>query len=523
MDYKVFARNYLMKVLLLTTPYEKEGYRHGESLGINYLAAFIQSHEIDCDTLEPVLMGFTIEQTVSYILNGCYDFLGISCQFSKLFDTAKAIIRDVRAQNNSLHISLGGHFATFHAKEILSEFSEINSIVMYEGEYTLLELLSNLQQPNNWKNILGIAFKSNESIIVNKPRPLIKNLDELPFPKRTITSRNEGDPHYNVITSRGCLMDCSFCSVPAFYGIPYGPRWRTRTPENVINEIEQLVRLYGAKEISFLDDNFIGSNTTGRNRAFQISEGILESGLKIVWGIECRVDDIDRFLLAKMNNAGLRNINLGIESGDQRVLDRYNKLITIEQSSQAINILKEFKFSVNYHFIMFNPDTSIDEIVNCINFLWENKIASYSLLTNKLEVYKGTQSYDTLLKMGKLFRQGFQFRYEFLNKKIDAIYYVFVKGLQPFEILENALKRAFYSVGVNITTNNNSRWKLLQQLAENGSDEIIKLAQRGLLNLDRINYEDELKSVAESIFHDSNVQVDIFMSQLINIFKNEFL
>lgn len=444
-----------MKVLLTTPPYDKNRFRLGESLGLKYLAAFLLQRGIDTYVLEPTLLDWDIEKTADFIINKDVDFLGISVQFSRGLSNAVKVMERVKGVINP-HISIGGHFATFHCDELLESISALDSIVMFEGELTLVELLERLNQPEHWHKIDGLAFRDNSGKIhKTPPRPLIQNLDTLPFPIRDETSRMAGDPHYSVISSRGCLLCCTFCSVPSFYNEPSGSRWRARSPENVVDELEILAKEFAATEISFLDDNFIGSNNAGRKRAKLIAKEIIKRKLNLKWAIECRADDVKGDLLRELMDAGLTHINLGIESGSQDVLSGFKKLTSIEDNRRAIETVRSLGLGAYYHFIMFSANTTLDEIESSLAFIQACGIASFTVISNRLDVYKGTAEYHRLNSGNRLIKKGYEYTFNFLDPKVELVYQAIHRGMNSLYNVELALQKASFHDDVRIPDGEN--------------------------------------------------------------------
>ncbi len=180
------------------------------------------------------------------------------------------------------------------------------------------------------KEVKGIAYLENGKTIKTPPRPVIEDLDSLPFPARHLLpmnaffeaakkrpiSGNLKKPSIRMLTSRGCGHNCIFCS----NYIVMGRKWRARSPENVVNEIEQIVRTYGIKQVDFLDDNI----TLDRKRMEAICDLIKERKLDIEWctpnGV--RADCLDEELLRKMKASGCKRILIAPESGVQRIVDQ---------------------------------------------------------------------------------------------------------------------------------------------------------------------------------------------------------
>lgn len=472
-----------MKVVLITPPYDRSRFRLGESLGLKYLAAVLKQHDIDVSVFEPTLLGWNVQDTVEAIVSRHCDILGISIQFSHGLSNAVEVMKEVKSAINA-HITIGGHFATFHYDELLETVPYLDTVVRFEGEQTLVELVHCINCPAAWSNVLGLAYRDNPSVRATPPRPLIQNLDKLPFPERDATSRMAGDPHYGMIASRGCLLCCSFCSVPFFYDEPQGPRWRVRSPENVVDEMELLVGRYRAQEISFFDDNFIGSNKFGRKRSAQIAQAILDRVLSVRWSIECRVDDVDRELFQTLIAAGLRHVNLGIESGVQSVLDSFRKLTTVEKNRNAVNLLRELGLTAYYHFIMFNANTTLDELDLSLDFIQECAIGNFSVVANRLDVYKGTAEFYKLEKEGRLIKRGYEYGFRFPDLAVEHVYQAIHHGLSPLYDAEIALNRATFGEATmrrsyprNLLLPRTNRISALDWLARKLSDKTVEMAK----------------------------------------------
>lgn len=515
----------LVKVVLITPPYDANKFRLGESLGLKYLAAVLRHQGIEVSVVEPVLLGWSVEETVEAIVNYGCDLLGISVQFGRSLPSAAAVAKMVKSEIKP-HITMGGHFATFHYDELLQTIPYLDSIVRFEGEYTLLELVRRLNAPETWDDILGLAYRKGTTVYVTPPRPLIRDLDELPFPERDATSRLANDPHFGMIGSRGCLLRCSFCSVPFFYDEPQGSRWRVRSPANVVDEMELLVHEYGAKAISFFDDNFIGSNRYGKKRAEKIAREILSRRLDVRWSIECRVDDVDRDLFDILMAAGLSHVNLGIESGDQSVLNRFRKLTTLQDNEKAINTVRELGLSAYYHFIMFNPDTTFDELDASIDFIDRNRIGNFSVISNRLDVYKGTAEFYRLEQEGRLVKKGYEYQYNFLIPSVELVYQAVWQGLAPLYEVEIALQRAAFNLDIededrpprnHFLLPTLKRTKTVDFLVEKLSDKTVELARyviRYFRQHKEVN-DSEFSALVKDLYVESKMFADETLHELI--------
>jgi anaerobic magnesium-protoporphyrin IX monomethyl ester cyclase len=327
----------------------------------------------------------------------------------------------------------------------------LDSIVRFEGEETLLELVEYVAKPEQWAAIRGLSFRGAIGITANPPRALIADLDTLPFPIRDATSRHLGDPHFFVVTTRGCPFTCTFCSIPAFYRAAPGLSWRARSIDNVISELKYLTTEWGAKTISFLDDEFlVGRN--GKKRAIELATEMQRRGLDLTWAFECRADDVDAELFSRLKAGGLRHVFVGVESGVQRVLDTFDKRTTVEQNRAAIKTIRSLGLSLATGFIMFDPFSTTAELRENVRFLDEMGIGSYKAVANKVLVYAGTRLEQDLDRAGRLLRDGLALGYEFHAPGVALAYRLATRCLEPTHRVDIERRRMEFSLD-NATVN----------------------------------------------------------------------
>ena len=365
-----------------------------ECLGIGYLAAYLRARGYPVEILDAHVYGLSVDETIAEIKDKDFDVLGLSIGSSLVFPQAVQIIREIKAWRGNVHISLGGHYPTFFYKQILNKHPDIDTVVRFEGEETLLELVEKIDHPSEWKSIKGIAFRQDSQIIATPPRPLISDLDSLPFPARdTLPRLMERGGLPLISSSRGCPGRCSFCDVHSFYKTPKGKMWRARSPENILQEIAVLNKEFGCDELWFVDDNFLGTGITGLQRTRDIFVLLEKKSVKLS-GMDffCRSDSIVKepnlMDLAVKQGAGL--VYLGVEAGVQRILDFYNKGTTVEQNKKAVRIIKDSGAEVKMEFIFFNPWITFDEVRETLSFLEAVKVYDPYILTSALSIMKHT-------------------------------------------------------------------------------------------------------------------------------------
>ncbi|MCD6185989.1 MAG: radical SAM protein, partial [Deltaproteobacteria bacterium] len=210
----------------------------------------------------------------------------------------------------------------------------------------------------------------------------------------------------SILASRGCYNYCSFCPVPSFYN--NGPLWRGRTPENIINEISYLYD-QGSRDFYFIDPNFIGPGTKGRQRVFELAEHIGKLG--ITYGIETRPNDLDSSIMICMVSSGLNSLLMGIESGSADILDGMGKHTSREISEKAIELCRSSGLEPEVGFLMFVPDSTIEDIERNFAFLKSNILLdrldrTVNLLSHYQIVLMGTPGYQSFENKGRLVKQG---------------------------------------------------------------------------------------------------------------------
>jgi anaerobic magnesium-protoporphyrin IX monomethyl ester cyclase len=215
------------------------------------------------------------------------------------------------------------------------------------------------------KHIKGLVWRHADEIVINTPRPYIKNLDDLPLPRHDMLPLDKyraplvGGPYAFVVSSRGCPAGCRFC----IKHVSYGTSVRFRSPENVLAEIEQLVAL-GVRKIHMYTDLF----TVNRDQVLGICEGLIKRDLKIRWTCNSRVDFVDLEMLQLMHRAGCWMISWGIESGEQAMLNRMRKGISLEQVRQALTWAKQAGIMNWGYFIIGLPGETPASIRRTIDF-----------------------------------------------------------------------------------------------------------------------------------------------------------
>jgi len=358
------------------------------------MAAVLEQHNIDVDVLDASALELTYEEIGEEILKRNPDIVSISA-LTPTIGVALDSADKIKQVKPDTIVVLGGYHPTFEYKSVLEEES-VDVVVRGEGEYTLLELVRTIENNGDLFNVEGLAFhdENDGSLIVTPDRPIIENLDELPFPAFHLFPMekyrilNITTNVATIITTRGCPMQCSFCSSAALHG----HKLRRRSVENVVNEIEMRLMEQNIDTIAFMDDTF----TLNKRFVKEFCSEIKKRDLKFWWGCTSRVDTLDRDLLQTMKDAGCITIFIGVESADQQMLEKMNKNITVSKTENAFKLAREVGIRSIASCVIGMPEDTIKSMKQTIKFVKKlnPNYALYSLATP----YPGTRFYNETFK-----------------------------------------------------------------------------------------------------------------------------
>lgn len=294
------------------------------------------------------------------------DYIGITFT-TPLSKQAFKLAESIKKFSPASILMGGGVHATTLPHETLKS-SVFDLIFIGEAEETILEVVSG----RDWKEIAGIAYKKDGEIFINPRRPLICDLDTLPFPAwhlydlpkyktaRICTRKSRVGA---IETSRGCVFGCNYCNKTVFQRL-----FRAKSPERVVDELEYMLK-FGFEEIHFWDDGF----STDLDRAKEICRLIVKRKLNFPWNVfnGMRVDRLDKELLVLMKQAGCYGLSIGVESGNQEILNIVNKIITLNQVRQAVKLIKEVGLDITGFFILGLDGETEKTMQDTINFAKE--------------------------------------------------------------------------------------------------------------------------------------------------------
>ncbi|MHA1267685.1 MAG: B12-binding domain-containing radical SAM protein [Candidatus Helarchaeota archaeon] len=342
---------------------------HGEfrpNLGILYIATFLQKESQHQVTLiDPT---FHRKNWKQYILNKMRDFspeiVGYSCLSFNFYD-ALQINRVIKEENPSILSIFGGVHPTLANISTLKN-KNVDMISIGEGEYTLKDLLDQLETAHSPKDVKGIWYKNNGSIVKNELRPLIENLDALPFPNWDFYEIDKYmliNPYQiDFLGSRGCPYNCTYCSNHALRKLLPGKYVRQRTPKNIIQEIIQNYKKYwnrGFRYVYFWDETFILKKSFLKEFCQLFMQNRLHQSL--AWCCTARADLLTEEDVQLMKAANCNLLRMGIEAGDPYIRNKvYKRDISFADILNAVKLCKKYDLGTQLNFIFGGPHETIE-------------------------------------------------------------------------------------------------------------------------------------------------------------------
>jgi len=502
------------KVILLRPPEDspRDFYSIVESLGIAYIASYIREKGEKVRIIDSIIQDLDVKQTVNYLLREDFDILGITL-FNVAVDKTRRILKILKKEKPYVHINVGGHYPTFAYKEIIDNIEEIDSVTRFEGEITFYELIQALRGKVNPQKVPGLVIRNSKNEFYLTPhRERIKNLDSLPFPSRETWPRIQKDKKaFSVCSSRGCWAKCKYCTITQFYSSNGVPKWVGRTPQNVLNEIEKLINEYNSKFFAFVDADFFGPGYKGKQRVKTIAQEIIKRRLNIKYAFDCRPDDIDEELFTFLKETGLSLVYLGLESGVQAQLARWGRQCNLEDGLKAVDILKKLGILIQAGFILYDPWTTLDEIVASLEFIKEVKVVSLPLFVRAMEIRPGMDLEKKLIEESNIYKRApFDYGYYFKDKKVtifrDGISYI-------FEDLLNFYKK-FAEEREKSTLASEESAKLERYFIGNVVDIALNLA----LELKKLTLSDEIE--IKKLFKNGRREAEDLCASFIRLFAS---
>ncbi len=355
-----------MRVILINVPLDsvlRDGhvdpvtsylFYNSAPLGLLYIAAVLERAGVVVEALDAAAEKLDIAATVRRVEHFKPDLIALGAN-TVVFEGAQELARSLKGAMPAVPIVLGGYHVTLVPHEAMAEPC-FDVGVIDEAEFTVAELVAHYQGRRSLDSVEGIVYREGGALRFTPPRKKLRKLDALPFPARHLLSPNlykpvpvdeHAMPKFSMVTSRGCPHACGFCQKSR-------SGYRSRKPRHVVDELEHLIRDFGARDIAFVDSLFCAN----KKRVMAICDEIIRRGVKISWTCSSRVEVVDKEMLQRMKDAGCWRTRFGVESGSDRVLEFISKGITKEKIRNAITWADEVGLRPKAFFMVGHmPDT----------------------------------------------------------------------------------------------------------------------------------------------------------------------
>lgn len=414
-----------MKILLINPPFNRlKGIREFYfPIGLGYLAAVLskEGHEVriynmDAPTKEENTLKFKDKYSMQMKSHNLYleniknddhivwkelkdvlnthqpEIVGMTAMSCK-FQSAVKVSKIFKNFNPKGIVLLGGAHATICSEEAVKN-KFIDFIIRSEGERTVSELCKELEnKTSDLSEIAGISYVKEGKVTHNKDRALIEDINGLPFPARHLELFPERYPiaaFGALVTMRGCPFRCAFCAAKCMWT----RKVRKRDVPEIIDEIRWIIDNFKTKTLFFWDDSF----TMDKERTLRLCKEIIDNKFNISWGCSTKVTILDEELVKIMKKAGCGSIELGVETGSEKMLKIIKKDITIPLVRKATKLLDKYNISYTQMLMVGFPEETEEDIQQTIKFIKETKKGFFCL--SVFTPYPGTELYDTARNLG---------------------------------------------------------------------------------------------------------------------------
>lgn len=408
-----------MRIALVGAEYE-------ENLAIRYLWAALEKagHEVCLIVFNG---GQDLEPAASELASSGAELAGLSMVFTLRAAEFALLASRARELGFSGHMVAGGHFATFHAQELLRDVPALDSVGLGEGEKLLVDLASRLDRLNE---VPGLVWRRPDGLLIANSAPVKPaDLDTLSPPvHRHPFDTFLGIPVANILGSRGCTHSCAFCSISAWHRHCGGERLRLRSPEAVADEMAALYR-EGVRIFNFHDDNFILPDPcAARERVEILRDAMCRRGLEgIAFAIKARPDEVDRELFLRLREMGLFRVFLGVEAGTAESLHRLGRGQSLDQNERALEVAAELGLHICFNLLLLNPDSTLEDFRANVAFLRSQ--AHFPLNYCRTEVYAGTPLEARLRRAGRLQGDYWGWNYTIADPRAEQVFQLMYAAL----------------------------------------------------------------------------------------------
>jgi radical SAM superfamily enzyme YgiQ (UPF0313 family) len=412
-----------------------------EPLALQYLAAAVRraGHEA---YVVPYANRADLGQALADTLALAPDLVGLGIAFQNHIDEYLLFIRKLREAGFLGHLTAGGHVPTFCYRELLADLPELDSVVRHDGEETLVEMLKLLESRQPVRGLRGLVWREAGQIAVGPIRTAAPDLDELAWPERSSVPYTVGGLTVDfVITARGCVGECNYCSIAA-YTSEQKKRYRLRRPEAVAEEVAMLHRERGARVIFIQDDLFVlPSEAKTIERTERLSEALRQRGVSdLVFWLKGRPETITPRVAEALARMGTIHLFLGVESANAERLAYLGRTHQPTDNEAAIAACRAAGIMPSFNFMLFDPDSSLEDLEATLSLADRHLDLSWNVC--RTEIYSGTALRERLELEGRLRGDYRTYGYEMRDPRAEVLFRILRVSLNERALsLESLLNR----------------------------------------------------------------------------------
>ena len=327
-------------------------------LGLAYIASNLEKYGYSVGIIDMQAGNLTPEEYRILIMSMKPEYVGVSAMTPNVLG-ALNILKITKEVNIGIKTVIGGVQMSVYPKETMS-YNFVDYGIIGEGEESFIDLIERRYDAD------GLCYKNNETIVVNKNRSPNCNLDALPFPARHLLPNNKYSsvimryPMTSILAARGCPFNCNFCFKDQYL------HYRTRSVNNVVEEMKECIDTYKVKEIGFYNDCFPSKKYLG-----ELCQAIIDRNVKVLWSAPQRIDLVDRELLILMKASGCVGLRYGVESGNQYILDLMNKKTRLDDVRKVFKLTRDIGIETFGYFMIGYSEDNEATTRDTINFAKE--------------------------------------------------------------------------------------------------------------------------------------------------------
>lgn len=392
-----------------------------EPLALQYLAAAVRKagHAV---LIVPYANRAGLAEALRRTLAFSPDLVGLGIAFQNQIEEYLLFLRQLRQSGFTGHLTAGGHVPTFCYQELLGDVPELDTVVRHDGEETLTEMLAMLAQGVPVRGLRGLVWRERGQIVAGPVRTAAPDLDDLAWPSRSEIPYTVGGITVDfVISARGCVGECNYCSIAA-YTSEQKKRYRLRKPEAVAAEIASLHRERGARVIFIQDDLFVlPSEARTIQRVERLRAALRERGVTdLVFWAKGRPETISPRVAEALAAMGVIHLFLGIESANEERLSYLGRTHEPSDNENAIRACRNAGIMPSFNFMLFDPDSTLEDLEATLTLAERHLDLSWNVC--RTEIYSGTALRDRLEQEGRLRGDYRTYGYEMRDPRAEVLF-----------------------------------------------------------------------------------------------------